>query len=189
MEENQNNFEERLSSELNAPGSFFNTKEQKEYRSSPLQKETYERLQRNDILYQKFIIQTYGSYENFLQQSKIMQDINVYDPTIDYIMDVTVVTENAFFKTNHISSQEIIMENMSGLCSVWFTKQNGTARRLNCTLDSKYMPTKEYDIRSRFFSPLPNDRIGVWDVNQQKWKSFYMKNVFKFVRDDTSGVE
>lgn len=189
MEENQNNFEERLSSELNAPGSFFNTKEQKEYRRSYLQKQTYDNLQRDDLLYQKFITQTYGSYDNFLQQTRIAQDISVYDPTMDYILDVTVITDDTFFKTDHISSQEIIMENLSGICSVWFTKKDGSSKRLNCTLDRKYLPTKEYNTRVNFFSPMPGDRIGVWDLNEQKWKSFYMGKVFKFVRDDTSGLE
>jgi hypothetical protein len=113
----------------------------------------------------------------------------IFDPTTDYIVDVTIIKEDAFYKTNHISSQEIILENLSGVCSVWFTKKNGSTRRLNCTLDTKYMPGKEFNTRANFFSPMAGDRVGVWDINEQRWKSFYMNNVFKFVRDDTSGIE
>lgn len=188
-EEQEKSFQERLFGELDAPGSFSNSKEYRNYRSSLIQKETYESLQREDLMYQKFITQTYGSYENFLQQNKLLQNISIFDPTVDYIVDVTVVTEEAFFKTDHISSQEVILENLSGLCTVWFTKRNGSVRKLNCTLDTKYLPTKEYRTRSGFFSPMAGDRVGVWDLTEGGWKSFYMNSVIKFVRDDTSGIE
>jgi hypothetical protein len=36
---------------------------------------------------------------------------------------------------------------------------------------------------------MANGRIGVWDLNEQKWKSFYMGNVFRFVRDDSESLE
>jgi hypothetical protein len=189
MIEDQNNLQQRLQSELNSPGSFYKTKEQKDYRASLLQKQTYSSLVNDDLMYQKFITQNYGSYENFLQQNKILQDITVFDPTVDYLLDVTIVTEDAYFKTDHISTQELIMENLSGLCTVWFTKKDGSTRKLSCTLEKQYMPTKEYGVRSQFFSPISGDRVGVWDVNEQAWKSFYMSRVFKFVRDDTSGIE
>lgn len=187
--ENEKTFQERLFGELNAPGSFSNSKEYRDYRRSLIQKETYDTLQKEDLMYQKFIAQTYGSYDNFLQQNNLLQDINVFDPTVDYNIDVTIITEEAFFKTDHISSQEVILENLSGLCTVWFTKRNGTVRRLSCTLERKYLPTKDYNTRSNFFSPMAGDRVGVWDVNEGGWKSFYMSSVIKFVRDDTSGIE
>lgn len=189
MNEEVNNFQQRIQTELNSPGSFYQTKIAKEYRSSVLQKQTYEALIKDDLMYQKFIIQNYGSYENFLQRNKLLQDITVFDPTVDYLLDVTVITEDAYFRTNHISTQELIMENLSGLCTVWFTKKNGSTRKLSCTLEKQYMPTKEYGVRSQFFSPISGDRVGVWDVNEQAWKSFYMSRVFKFVRNDTSGIE
>lgn len=187
--ENEKTFQERLFGELNAPGSFADSKEFKDYRSSLIQKETYDTLQKEDLMYQRFLTQTYGSYDNFLQQNKLLQDITVFDPTIDYIVDVTVITEESFFKTNHISSQEVILENLSGVCSVWFTKRNGMVRKLNCSLDRKYLPTKEYGTRAGFFSPMAGDRIGVWDLTEGGWKSFYMNSVIKFVRDDTTGIE
>lgn len=187
MEEEKNyNF---LDQEFTAPGSLLNSKEQRDYRATQLQKQTYDKLQKNDIAYQRFLSNIYGSYENFIQQNKLLREINVFDPTVDFITDVTVVTENAFYKTNHISSQEVIMENLSGVCTVWFTKNDGSTRRLTCTLESKYMPSLEYEVRTNFFSPMAGNRIGVWDINQQAWKSFYMSRVFKFVRDDTVGIE
>jgi hypothetical protein len=36
---------------------------------------------------------------------------------------------------------------------------------------------------------MAGDRIGVWDLNEQAWKSFYMSTVIKFVRDDTTDLE
>jgi hypothetical protein len=81
------------------------------------------------------------------------------------------------------------MENLSGVCSIWFLKRNGNTRRLNCTLSSLSIPSGEFDTRNKFFSPMANARVGVWDLNEQKWKSFYMGNVFRFIRDDSESLE
>ena len=124
-----------------------------------------------------------------MQQNKINQTISVFDPTTDYVLDATVITKDASYKTDHLSAQETLMENLSGVCSVWFIRTDGSTKRLNCTLQQKFIPTKEWPTRTSFFSPMAGDRIGVWDLNEQKWKSFYMSKVFKFVRDDTTGLE
>ena len=160
------------------------------YRGSDLQKETYASLENDDLAYKQFITRTYGSYENYLAQNKINQDINVFDPLTDYIMDVTVITKDAAYKTDHISTQEVIMENLTGLCTVYFTKKsNGGSRRLTCTLQQNGIPTSQLNTRQNFFSPQKGDRVVVWDINAQGWKSFYMSSVIKFIRDDTTGSE
>jgi hypothetical protein len=81
------------------------------------------------------------------------------------------------------------MENLTGVCSVWFVKKDGNTKRLNCTLELSKIPSAQRKTRNEFFNPLPKNRIGVWDLNEQKWKSFYMGNVFRFVRDDSTSVE
>ena len=98
------------------------------YRGSDLQKETYAALENDDLAYKQFITRTYGSYENYLSQNRINQNINVYDPLTDYIMDVTVITKDTAYKTDHISTQEVIMENLTGLCTVYFTKKSNYTR-------------------------------------------------------------
>jgi hypothetical protein len=179
----------RLSKELNETDAFA-SKAVLPYTGSTLQKATYECLQYKDRLYQQFITNTYGSYENFLNLSKINLDINVFDPTSDYIMDVTVIKKDTAFKTDHISAQEVILENLSGVCTVFFVKNDGSSRKITCTLESSAIPSgKQREDRLNFFRPLAGDRIGVWDLNSQSWKSFYMSRVFKFIRDDSQSIE
>ena len=159
------------------------------YSGSRLQAETYEKLEREDMLYDQFIKTTYGSYQNFYAANKINQGSSIYDPTIDYIMDVTVITENESFKTDHISSQEVIMEALSGVCTVVFMKMDGSVGRITGTLDSKAVPTTERQARRNCVRPLRGDRIVMWDINKQDWRSFYMDRAFRFVRDDTIALE
>lgn len=161
-----------------------------EYGGSAYQLETYKKIEMQDKLYQNFIKQGYGSFDNYLMQNKINQFSSLYDPISDYRADVKIITKESSYVSDHISAQELIMENLSGVCTVFFLKKkDGTAARLTCTLNEEYMPTSEYPRRTSFFSPMSGDRIGVWDVNEKKWKSFYMNSMFKFVRDDTIDIE
>lgn len=161
-----------------------------EYGGSAYQLETYKKIEMQDKLYQNFIKQGYGSFDNYLNQNKINQFSSLFDPMGDYRADVKIITNESAYVSDHISTQEVIMENLSGVCTIFFLKKgDGMARRLTCTLNEEYMPTSEYSRRSNFFSPMAGDRVGVWDVNEQKWKSFYMNTIFKFVRDDTIGTE
>jgi hypothetical protein len=66
---------------------------------------------------------------------------------------------------------------------------NGSVGRITGTLEKKSIPTKQYRVRSQLFSPQKGDRIIMWDINKQDWRSFYMERVIKFIRDDTIGLE
>jgi hypothetical protein len=189
MADRNNDLNARLTRELMDPSSSLVSKDLKPYSGSSLQQETYQSLQNEDLLYKQFITRTYGSYDNFLTQNKLNENVSVFDPTVDYIMDVSIVKPDTIFKTDHFSSQEVILENLSGVCSVWFNKTDGSTKRLNCTLVKKYIPSNNLNTRASFFAPMANDRIGVWDLNEQRWKSFYMSKVFKFVRDDSISIE
>jgi len=185
------NFNEQLSEEIlrGLENTTFEKSFGGEYSGSRLQKETYEKIQQNDLSYQQYINNTFGSYENYAQQKKLNQTISVFDPNIHYMADVTVVTDEVSYKTDHISPDEVIMEALSGICTVIFVKSNGEVRRITGTLEKSMIPTKELQTRSGFFSPMGGDRIGIWDINEQTWKSFYMSKLVKFVRDDTIGLE
>lgn len=161
-----------------------------EYGGSDYQLKTYQKLQTNDLLYKNFIQEVYGSYENYLQQYKINQNTNVFDPGVDYRMDVKIVNKEESYTSDHISTHEIILELLSGVCTIFFIKRtDGSSRRLTGTLEPSMLPTKEYAVRKNFFSPMSGDRLGVWDINEQTWKSFYVDSVFKFIRDETVGTE
>lgn len=181
--ENQQNFSEQLTQEG------FSKAFAGEYVGSTIQKETYDRLQQNDKFYQRFINENFGSFDNYLVQTRVGQASSSFDPTIDFVMDVTIITKEKSFKSDHISSQEVIMEALSGVCSVIFMKVNGSVGKIVGTLESSYIAPTQLQNRLKFFSPLPKDRIVVWDINKQGWRSFYMENVIKFVRDDTTDLE
>lgn len=160
-----------------------------EYMGSRKQIETYQRLVEKDKNFAEYIAETYGSYENYLRTQKIVESESVYDPTIHYIIDVRIKTEEKSYNTDHISAEEVIMEALSGVCTVVFMKNDGSVRRLTGTLQGKIIPVKERSVRRRAFAPLQGDRILMWDLNESAWKSFYMERVIKFIRDDSIGLE
>jgi hypothetical protein len=191
MAEEEKNFNEALSAEI-AKGLEDSTFEKKyggKYQGSEFQKSTYESLEKQDLLYKQYISNVYGSYDNFLSQKKLNTSLSVFDPTIHYMMDVTVVTDELSYKSDHISPDQVIMEALSGVCTIIFVDKDNNVQRLTGTLDRASIPTKELPTRASFFSPLPGDRIGIWDLNKQGWRSFYMAKTIKFIRDDTIGLE
>lgn len=184
----KNEFDTRIWSEFNS--SSFGSRRVESYRGSGLQTSSYTNVHDNDATYKQFITRNYGSFDSFLSQNRIDQTQHLYDPSRDYLLDVTVQTENINYKTDHISAEETIMEMLSGICTVWFVKvTTGTTRRMVCTLQKNTMSSSEYRTRSQVFTPLQGDRIVVWDVNEGRWKSFYMHTVFKFTRDDSMSLE
>jgi hypothetical protein len=189
-EESNNAFNIELTKQLLDSNSIGQNKLIAPYTGSSIQKESYNRIEKNDILYKLFIQKNYGSYENFLMAKKLLQDITIFDPSVDYIIDTTVITKDISYKTDHLSTQEVINENLSGVCTVYFTKKTtGTVRRLQCTLNENLVPNSQSAIRSNFFSAGRGDLVGVWDINIQAWRSFYMSSVIKFIRDDTTSIE
>jgi hypothetical protein len=189
-EESNNAFNIELTKQLLDSNSIGQNKLIAPYTGSSIQKESYNRIEKNDILYKLFIQKNYGSYENFLLAKRLLQDITIFDPSVDYIIDTTVITKDISYKTDHLSTQEVINENLSGVCTVYFTKKTtGTVRRLQCTLNENLVPNSQSAIRSNFFSAGRGDLVGVWDINIQAWRSFYMSSVIKFIRDDTTSIE
>lgn len=189
MEESSQKFNARINEEINSIDSSSAEKVIGNYDGSELQRNTYLNLENNDRIYKKFIALTYGSYENFLRTNRINEEISIFDPTTDYHLDVSVIKKDAIFKSDHLSAQELILETLSGECTVWFVKNDGSTRKISGTLNPSLLPTSQWETRVGFFRPLANDRIGIWDINEQAWKSFYMGRVFKFVRDDTQSIE
>ena len=190
MAQKPTNFNSNFEKEMLSPTNYGLEKLVEPYHGSSLQQQTYEDLQKEDIEYQKFIVRTYGSYENFTTIKHINTEADVFDPSSDYIIETSVITNEKELKTDHISSDEVLLEMLSGVCTVFFIKKTtGSSRKLTCTLQEKYIPSTQKKARQNFFSPMAGDRLGVWDLNQRAWKSFYMSNVFKFVRDDTTDLE
>lgn len=190
-EEIPNNFDARLIQEFNEQNfSFVDSREiVSNYSGSEQQIQNYKRKTFNDKIFNNFIVQNYGSFENYLRAKQINEASTIFDPRTDYRVDVKIVTKDQMLVSDHISVDEVIMELLSGVCTLFFIKKDGSSRRLTGTLESSYMPSSENNSRSSFFSPMAGNRIGVWDINEQSWKSFYISNLIKFIRDDTVGTE
>jgi hypothetical protein len=125
--------------------------EAKPYSGSSTQLDLYNKLVKEDIAYKQYITKTYGSYENYKNLNKVFTKGSVYDPAVDYMMDVTVITQDEHYKTDHISASEVIMESMSGVCSYNFIKKDGSASKVTGTLEAKYIPGNQLRTRSNFF--------------------------------------
>lgn len=184
-------FNEELSRQLDKAmqDNFFSREFGGEYSGSRIQSEKYKSLEKKDDEYRKYIFDNFGSYENYLKISRIDEGTNVFNPETDYIIDVQIVTPEKSYRTDHISSEQVIMEALGGVCTVIFMKVNGTVGRITGTLEKKYIPSKQLSVRRKVFSPQRGDRIIMWDINKQDWRSFYMQFVIKFIRDDTIGLE
>jgi hypothetical protein len=75
---------------------------------------------------------------------------------------------------------------MEGICQVSFTKvKDNTNRVLLCTLDPSKLPAKFLKSVEAIDKPVEDeDRLPVWDVSENKWKSFRISKVNSFRTED-----
>ena len=137
----------------------------------------------------KYLRGIYGSAENYLEMNNFLIENKTYDPSLDYLAEVEVITKDTFFKATFISPLETTLELLAGVCTIEYFKVNGNIDRLVCSLSKDVIPESQTTIRSFAFAGLPGDRILVWNIIKKKWSSFYMSNLKRFIRDDTSGIQ
>jgi hypothetical protein len=165
-----------------------------QYAGSDEQKEKYKDVFTEDSEFTSYLIKKYGSVENYLEQKKLKYKGSVFNPLTDYVVDVTIISENnKLYKANHISVDELLLESLNGICTFYYIKVDNTSGKTTGTLNSNFIPDDQQGNRSLMFSPISSrtkgPRIIMWDINKQRWNSFYMKNLIKFVRDETGDVE
>lgn len=163
--------------------------EAEEYWSSDYKRKKYEDLKTKDTVFEHHILKKYGSYANYERETGMDVAESIFNPKTDFKIDVTIITKSKYYKTDHISSQELIREALYGVCTVDYQKTNGAVSRLVGTLYKKYILPSQIEERLNFFSPLPRNRIVLWNMIKQDWSSFYMPRVIRFVRDDTTDLE
>lgn len=168
----------------------FNLGEKQKYQGSDEQLKVYETIGEKDLSFKKFIIQKYGSYEVFLKLNDMSRgQFSIFDPRVDFKADVSILTEEKFFKADHISSVELIMEALYGRCTVDYLDRSGRSHKLFGTLNKNLIPQSKMSERFNFFSPLQNNRIVLFNLIKGDWSSFFMGGLIRFVRDDTVGIE
>jgi hypothetical protein len=89
----------------------------------------------------------------------------------------------------NLSPNEIIMEGLSGICTIDYLKKNGNSDRFIGTLNKNIIDSNKSSERVQFFSPLQGNRIVMWNLIKKDWSSFFVGGLIRFVRDDTIGIE
>ena len=78
---------------------------------------------------------------------------------------------------------------LGGVCTIEYFQVDGNVDKLVCSLSQNSVPGNEFQTRLNSFAGLGGDRVLVWNLIKRGWSSFYMKNLIRFVRDDTSGIQ
>lgn len=71
----------------------------------------------------------------------------------------------------------IIHRLRTGTWTVEFTKVDGTQSTMECTLDSKIMPTQESHVAEAEFKSVPKHLIRVYATDRGGWRSFLANGV------------
>lgn len=159
------------------------------YSGSEKQKQLYESVLSEDAQFKTYIEKTYGTYDAY-KKKKNVSFSSEFDPSTDYIVDVSVIGEDrSVYSSDHISADEVVIELLTGVCTFYYVKVNGASGKSMGSLNMTYLPDDQYYTRRNFFSPLPGDRIVLWDISKQKWNSFYMSRLIKFIRDEKSDLQ
>jgi hypothetical protein len=164
-------------------------KQEKSYLGSEYRLKKYKEISEKDIEFNEYLKSLYGSDKNFFEANENMVLNKTYNPTTDYNSEVVIITEDNYFKSNFISQTETIFELLSGMCTIEYFKVNGTIGKITGTLSNNYVPDSQGKTRSDAFGGIGRGRVLVWDIINTRWVSFYMTNLVRFVRDETSELQ
>lgn len=161
----------------------------KNYFEADARVNTYKKISEDDEKFSEYIKSKYGTLENFLMINQKQGQNRVYDPESDYDVEVEIITEDQYFTSDFISSSELFLEVLGGVSTVQYFKKNGQITQTVGTLKKSLIPSSEYETRDKAFAFYGSPRILIWDVVKQDWASFYMTNVRRFIRDDTTALQ
>jgi hypothetical protein len=163
-------------------------KKEEDYLSSEYRKNKYKNITQKDVEFNKYLRGIYGSAENYLEMNNFLIENKIYDPTSDYLAEVEIITKDSFYKSSFISQTETVLELIDGVCTIDYFQKNGSIDRLVVSLSGAHVPQNELRTRLSAFAGLQGERVLVWNIVKKGWSSFYMSNMTRFIRDDTSDV-
>ena len=67
-----------------------------------------------------------------------------------------------------------------GVCTVFFTKADGSERTMHCTLNPKFAPSMPQQIEETVRKNKNPDAIAVWDTDFDAWRSFRIDRIVEF---------
>lgn len=92
--------------------------------------------------------------------------------------DITNWTADWFSSASTVAKQEfrlwMVEQLKNRVVSVEFTKADSTTRKMNCTLQSEYLPEASFDANQidESESNASLETIVVWDTDINAWRSF-----------------
>jgi hypothetical protein len=164
-------------------------KQKEEYLKSEYRLQMYKSVSQSDSDFNIYLKNMYGNISNFFEANTDLVENKTFNPRTDFLAEVSIITKDHYYKSDFISMNEVILEMLNGVCTVEYFKINGQISRLTTTLDDVFVPDSQNDVRRFAFGGLPGKRVLCWDLIKEKWSSFYMKNLKRFIRDETSGLE
>lgn len=100
----------------------------------------------------------------------------------DTIFNMTQTINNL---TEEQASQrsEILLALQESICSITFIKADGSERVMQCTLMESHLPVRdEVSVKTKR-TPTPTN-ITVWDLEKSAWRSFNIKNLIRWKREN-----
>lgn len=74
--------------------------------------------------------------------------------------------------------EQVLKMLLSGEVRVLFTKrENNILRELLCTLNRDDIPPEEYGTLSSVLSSTDDQKMVVWDMEKNDWRSFYFDSI------------
>lgn len=165
------------------------SKKQEDYLSSEYRTKIYQNITEKDLEFNKYLRNMYGSAKNYLEMNQNLLQNKVYDPSSDFQAEIEIITDETYYRSYFISQTETILELLNGVCTIEFFQLDGRIERIAGSLSREQVPQSQLGTRMYAFSGLRGNRVLVWNMFKQKWASFYMNNLKRFVRDDTSSLE
>ena len=165
------------------------TKKLEDYNSSNYRIQKYKEVVEKDQEFNKYLKGLYGSSDTYFQMNRDLIENKIFNPLTDFQAQVEIVTADTFYKSNFISQNETVLELLGGICTIEFIKIDGRIDRIVASLSQNFLPQSQVQTRNFAFGGLPGSRVLVWNMLKQKWASFYMSRLQRFIRDDTSGIQ
>ena len=76
-----------------------------------------------------------------------------------------------------LTRENIKSELRKGICSVAFTKKDGTTRLMRATLHDTHIPAEHVPKGSMAFTETENHPVRAYDLDAKGWRSFLVANV------------
>ena len=79
-----------------------------------------------------------------------------------------------------MNREKIVEQLHKGVCTVFFTKSDGSERTMHCTLNPNFAPTMPQNLQEQTSRSGNTDAIAVWDTDFDAWRSFRIDKIIEF---------